>query len=71
MLSYLWEPLVLQWICTLNNISRQIYLTDNPEVGLCQKTSHTTAFDIRREISRGALPAYLNLTDSGTFSPSK
>lgn len=22
----------LQWICTLNNISRQIYLTDNPEV---------------------------------------
>lgn len=21
-----------QWICTVNNISRQIYLTDNPEV---------------------------------------
>uniref|UniRef100_A0A3B3QLZ2 Adaptor protein, phosphotyrosine interacting with PH domain and leucine zipper 2 n=1 Tax=Paramormyrops kingsleyae TaxID=1676925 RepID=A0A3B3QLZ2_9TELE len=29
--TYLWEPLVLQWICSLNNISRQIYLTDNPE----------------------------------------
>lgn len=23
---------LLQWICTVNNISRQIYLTDNPEV---------------------------------------
>lgn len=25
---------VFQWICTVNNISRQIYLTDNPEVKL-------------------------------------
>jgi len=24
-----------QWICAINNISRQIYLTDNPEVGAC------------------------------------
>ncbi|MEQ2175266.1 hypothetical protein GOODEAATRI_016392, partial [Goodea atripinnis] len=23
---------VMAWICTVNNISRQIYLTDNPEV---------------------------------------
>ncbi|XP_066405881.1 DCC-interacting protein 13-beta isoform X2 [Molothrus aeneus] len=24
-----------EWICAINNISRQIYLTDNPEVGAC------------------------------------
>uniref|UniRef100_A0A8C2GHN1 DCC-interacting protein 13-beta n=1 Tax=Cyprinus carpio TaxID=7962 RepID=A0A8C2GHN1_CYPCA len=30
-----------EWICTLNNISRQIYLTDNPEVWL--KELHQTA----------------------------
>lgn len=24
-----------QWICAINNISRQIYLTDNPEVRAC------------------------------------
>lgn len=23
---------LLQWICTINNISKQIYLTENPEV---------------------------------------
>lgn len=25
---------LFQWICAINNISRQIYLTDNPEVGV-------------------------------------
>uniref|UniRef100_A0A8C6TX24 Adaptor protein, phosphotyrosine interaction, PH domain and leucine zipper containing 2 n=1 Tax=Neogobius melanostomus TaxID=47308 RepID=A0A8C6TX24_9GOBI len=29
-----------EWICTVNNISRQIYLTDNPEVSSTWFTSH-------------------------------
>lgn len=30
-----------QWICTVNNISRQIYLTDNPEVTTSPSKCHT------------------------------
>uniref|UniRef100_A0A8C2GF26 DCC-interacting protein 13-beta n=1 Tax=Cyprinus carpio TaxID=7962 RepID=A0A8C2GF26_CYPCA len=42
-----------EWICTLNNISRQIYLTDNPEVWLhqtaLQAVTPITSFEKRAE----------------------
>ncbi len=42
--ALIWISVFLsQWICTVNNISRQIYLTDNPEVTHTPTRIHTTA----------------------------
>uniref|UniRef100_A0AAY4E8T4 DCC-interacting protein 13-beta n=1 Tax=Denticeps clupeoides TaxID=299321 RepID=A0AAY4E8T4_9TELE len=47
---------LLQWICTINNISRQIYLTDNPEAvairlnqTAIQAVTPITSFEKRQE----------------------
>lgn len=42
-----------QWICTVNNISRQIYLTDNPEVTHILPASHTrTMMHIKKKSTK-------------------
>ena len=38
----------LQWICAINNISRQIYLTDNPEVIHSCPTCVSALFSMRK-----------------------
>uniref|UniRef100_A0AAY4E9T9 DCC-interacting protein 13-beta n=1 Tax=Denticeps clupeoides TaxID=299321 RepID=A0AAY4E9T9_9TELE len=52
---------LLQWICTINNISRQIYLTDNPEAvairlnqTAIQAVTPITSFEKRQEVAVAA-----------------
>ncbi|KAL6106442.1 appl2 [Pungitius sinensis] len=65
-----------EWICTVNNISRQIYLTDNPEAvairlnqSAIQAVTPITSFEKRPEGSPNpdrAKPGGVYVTSSGT-----
>uniref|UniRef100_A0A7N6BRW4 Adaptor protein, phosphotyrosine interaction, PH domain and leucine zipper containing 2 n=1 Tax=Anabas testudineus TaxID=64144 RepID=A0A7N6BRW4_ANATE len=66
-----------EWICTVNNISRQIYLTDNPEAvairlnqSAIQAVTPITSFEKRQEGSpnpdRSAKPGGINATSGGS-----
>ncbi|XP_026220689.1 DCC-interacting protein 13-beta [Anabas testudineus] len=65
-----------EWICTVNNISRQIYLTDNPEAvairlnqSAIQAVTPITSFEKRQEGSPNpdrAKPGGINATSGGS-----
>uniref|UniRef100_A0A8C6TYQ5 Adaptor protein, phosphotyrosine interaction, PH domain and leucine zipper containing 2 n=1 Tax=Neogobius melanostomus TaxID=47308 RepID=A0A8C6TYQ5_9GOBI len=55
-----------EWICTVNNISRQIYLTDNPEVSSTWFTSHNALNNGDFQGSQKSAPEPEDLIAPGT-----
>ncbi|OXB83033.1 UNVERIFIED_CONTAM: hypothetical protein H355_001376 [Colinus virginianus] len=53
-----------EWICTINNISKQIYLSENPEEGFSVPCSHCLLQEIAARVNQSALEA---VTPSPSF----